>query len=116
MTHGGPEVPRSQAIDREVRAWPGVTGHTHRFGGTEYRLGRREIGHIHGDWLADVPLPRRLRDPLVASGRARPHHVLPDSGWVSIPIESPEGTEQALAALRLSFDLATRQRENRRGS
>ncbi|MGH2605797.1 MAG: luciferase family protein, partial [Anaerolineales bacterium] len=31
-----------------VIEWPGVTAHPHRFGGTEYRLGRREFGHVHG--------------------------------------------------------------------
>ncbi len=31
------------------RGWPGVTAHPHRFGGMEYRLGKRELGHIHGD-------------------------------------------------------------------
>src|SRR3972149_215805 len=109
MTHGGPEVPRSQAIDREVRAWPGVSGHPHRFGGTEYRLGKREIGHVHGESLVDVPLPRRLRDELVRQGRANPHHVLPNSGWVSVPMRSPVSAEQAVAILRLSYDLACEQ-------
>jgi hypothetical protein len=104
---------RSGVIDREVLTWPGVTGHPHRFGGTEYRLGRREIGHVHGDSLVDVPLPRRLRDELVAGGRVRPHHVLPDSGWVSVPMRSPDDVDVALSVLRQSYDLAAAQRERR---
>lgn len=31
-------------------------------------------------------MPRRIRDELLRDGRARPHHFLPDSGWVSFPI------------------------------
>src|SRR5438477_7314896 len=27
---------------------PGITSQQHRFGGTEYNLGRREIGHVRG--------------------------------------------------------------------
>ena len=40
-----------------VSEWPGVEAHPHRFGGTEYRIGKREIGHIHGDSLVDIPIP-----------------------------------------------------------
>jgi hypothetical protein len=104
----------SQVIDGEVAAWPGVTRHEHRFGGTEYRLGRREIGHVHGELLVDVPLPRKVRDELVRHGRARPHHVLPESGWVSVPLHSTQDVAAAVRILRLSYDLACVQRERRR--
>ena len=46
-------------INATVMQWPGVTAHPHRFGGTEYRLGKRELGHIHGDHLVDIPFPTR---------------------------------------------------------
>ena len=50
-------VPGAQdQIAEAVLGWPGVTAAPHRFGGTEYRLGRREIGHVHGDYLVDVLL------------------------------------------------------------
>ena len=104
---------RSQMIDREVMSWPGVTSHPHRFGGTEYRLGRRELGHVHGESLVDVPLPRRVRDELVAGGLARPHHVLPESGWVSVPMRTPAEVEAAISILRQSYDLALEQRGKR---
>jgi len=42
--------------------WPGIEAHPHRFGGTEYRIGKREIGHIHGDALVDIPFPKKVRD------------------------------------------------------
>jgi hypothetical protein len=114
MSRPGSDQRRSEAIDREVRAWPDVSRHPHRFGGTEYRLGKREIGHVHGESLVDVPLPRALRDELVAAGRARPHHILPGSGWVSVPLRAPDDVVQALAILRLSYELACAQREKRR--
>ena len=59
-------------IKQAVLAWEGVTAHSHRFGGTEYRLGRREIGHIHGDYLVDIPFPKKVRDELVAAQQAEP--------------------------------------------
>jgi hypothetical protein len=96
-------------------AWHGVEAAPHRFGGIEYRLGRREIGHVHGESLVDVPLPRRLRDELIASGGARPHHLLPDSGWVSAPLQRTDGVGAALEILRRSYEIARKQLEARRG-
>jgi hypothetical protein len=97
-------------IHAAVTEWPGVESHPHRFGGTEYRLGRREIGHIHGDSLVDIPFPKRVRDEVVAEGRAAPHHVLPESGWVSCYLAAPADVSRAIDLLRLSFDLAVKQK------
>jgi hypothetical protein len=98
-----------QKIHDTVTSWPGVTAGAHRFGGTEFRLGSRELGHIHGDYLVDVPFPTKLRNEIVAAGRALPHHVLPNSGWVSFYLNEPADIERAVALLRQSFDLAQRQ-------
>ncbi|HEX2988578.1 MAG TPA: luciferase family protein [Chloroflexota bacterium] len=97
-----------QRLESAVATWPGTTAHPHRFGGTEFRLGRREIGHIHGDYLVDIPFPRKIRDELIAAGRCEPHHVLPQSGWVSAYIRSEPDVENAIDLLRISFDLATK--------
>src|SRR5687768_18175123 len=97
---------RGSRITDEVSSWEGVTTHPHRFGGVEFRLGKRELGHLHGDRLADLPFPRRIRDELVAAGRARPHHVLPESGWVSRTIAGPEDVDEVVALFRLSYDHA----------
>jgi hypothetical protein len=91
-----------------VLEWPGVTAHPHRFGGTEYRLGRRELGHVHGDSLVDIPFPKKVRDEVVAAGLAEPHHVLPESGWVSFYMREAADIGRAIELLRRSFDLAER--------
>ena len=49
--------PFGKLIEQEVASWPGVTAAPHRFGGVEFRVGRRELGHLHGNRLADLPLP-----------------------------------------------------------
>ena len=100
-----------QQVRAAVLSWPGAEAHPHRFGGEEYRLGRREIGHMHGDYLVDIPFPKRVRDEVVAAGRAEPHHILPDSGWVSLFIRTPDDVPRAIDLLRLSFDLATRKHQ-----
>lgn len=95
-----------ERIAQAVLAWPGVEQAPHRFGGIEFRLVKRELGHLHGNALVDLPFPRKVRDELVAQGRARPHHVLPDSGWVSFWIESPEDVEHAITLFRLAYERA----------
>jgi hypothetical protein len=102
-----------ELIHTAALAWPGVTAHPHRFGGTEYRLGKREIGHVHGSSLVDIPFPTKVRNDLVAAGRAQPHHILPDSGWVSLYIRDTADVQAAIALLQLSYELARRQADKR---
>jgi hypothetical protein len=97
----------SAAADRicaEVGAWPDVTAAPHRFGGVEFRVGRRELGHLHGGHLADLPFPRRIRDELVSTSRAAPHHVMPESGWVSFRIRTSEDIDRAIELFRLNYE------------
>jgi hypothetical protein len=103
----------SERIAAEIGALPGVNAEPHRFGGIEYRYGRRELGHVHGDRFADLPFPRRVRDDLVAEGRARPHHVLPDSGWVTAQITTDDEVENVIALFKLGYERATAQEERR---
>ena len=99
-----------QHITETLLGWEGVSAHPHRFGGTEYRLGKRELGHIHGDHLVDIPFPTRVRDELVASGQVLPHHILPESGWVSFYLVEAGDVERAISLLRRSFELARHQK------
>ncbi|MEA2139843.1 MAG: hypothetical protein QOG56_2993 [Solirubrobacteraceae bacterium] len=96
----------TEAVRRELLAHDDVVEATHRFGGIEFRLGRRELGHLHGERLADLPFPRRVRDELVAAGRAVPHHVLPDSGWVSRRVQGPEDVDAVVELFRMSYERA----------
>jgi len=95
----------AERIRAEVASWDGVSVEPHRFGGIEFRLGRRELGHLHGESFADLPFTRALRDELVAAGRARRHHVLPDSGWVTRPLDD---ADEVIALFRLSYERAVR--------
>lgn len=94
-----------QKIYEAVTHWEEIAHAPHRFGGTEYRLGR-EVGHVHGDSLVDIPFPLHVRDELVESGAAEPHHILPKSGWVSIFLRSPDDVERAIRLFRRSYELA----------
>ncbi len=99
-----------ETITSTVSSWDGITVQPHRFGGVEYVIGKREIGHIHGDHLVDIPFPTKIRDEIVAAGLAQPHHILPDSGWVSFYLRQPEDVQAAIRLLERSYEIARKQK------
>ena len=98
-----------QIIDTLI-TWNGMEAHPHRFGGTEFRMGRREIGHIHGDYLVDIPFPKRIRDEIVAAKEAEPHHILPETGWISFYLREEGDIAKAIDLLKRSYEVALKQR------
>jgi hypothetical protein len=99
-------------IEIALQNCSGITAQPHRFGGTEYRLGRREVGHVHADYLVDIPFPKKVRDELVTAGRAEPHHILPESGWVSIYLKQASDVDRAIELLLYSFEIAKKSSSN----
>jgi hypothetical protein len=99
-----------EKIAQAVLSWEGVSAHPHRFGGTEFRIGRRELGHIHGDHLVDIPFPKKVRDEVVSTGFAKEHHVLPESGWVSCYLKQEGDMEKAIELMQYSYRLALHQK------
>src|SRR5690349_17787212 len=103
-------TPAGELIRAADTSWPGVEALPHRFGGTEYSYGRKELGHVHGDRLADLLLPRRLHDEVIAAGRASPHHVLPATGWVSCWMDGPGDADNVIELFRLQYERYTASR------
>ncbi|GAB4547596.1 MAG: hypothetical protein OHK0023_09240 [Anaerolineae bacterium] len=93
-----------------VTAWSGTEQASHRFGGTEFRLGKVEIGHIHRNGMVDIPFTRAIRDILLAEGKAEPHHLLPETGWISFYIRAETDVAAALWLLRVSYLQKARRR------
>ena len=91
-------------IKKEILSWPYVTSNPHRFGGLEFRINERELGHVHGDRLADLPFPMDVRNDLVNSGRVSPHHILPQSGWVSCWIKGEEDIPVVIELFKMRYD------------
>lgn len=91
-------------IEAEVLCWPGVTTGIHRYGGTEFRVGSREIGHLHGHGLLDILFTRAVRDQIVEAQLARPHHIFPQSAWISFDVNSAADVPAALTLLRRSYE------------
>jgi Family of unknown function (DUF5519) len=70
------------------------------------RVGRRELGHLRGDAVADVPLPPQLPDQLAKDEVALKYQRRRDPGWVSVPLETEEGVQHALALMRGNLERA----------
>ena len=102
-----------KVITETLLLWEGLSTAPHRFGGVEYRLGTRELGHIHGDHLIDIPFPKRVRDEIVDAGLAEPHHILPETGWVSFYLRMDGDIQRAIELLRRSYEIALKQKQPR---
>lgn len=100
----------SRQVIETLLTWEGIESHPHRFGGVEFRIGKREIGHIHGDSLVDIPFPKKVRDAVVAAGEAEPHHILPESGWVSFYLRDQADVARAIQLLQRSYAIALKQK------
>ncbi|WP_276257835.1 luciferase family protein [Haloglomus litoreum] len=92
-----------ERLIEEVGSWEGITVAEHRFGGTEFRVGPREIGHVHAWGMLDIAYLRKLRDVLIDEGETGVHHLLAESGWTTYYIESPDDYDHARWLLRLSY-------------
>ena len=97
----------SHKVQKELLSWPGVTIHDHRFGGIEFRVNGREMGHMHGDRLADLPFPKDVGKKLIVEGKALPHHVLPQSGWISYYIKGIEDIPGTIELFQMQYERMT---------
>jgi hypothetical protein len=99
-----------EAVEREVLEWPGVWRKRDEdgpggIGVTGYRVGRRQIGHVHDDGHADFRFPPEVRKDLIRTGMAVPHPAFPDSRTtVSYSIRTPEDVPGALQLFRRSYE------------
>jgi hypothetical protein len=102
-------------VEREVLQWPGTTSEPGRFDSVAFRYGKREIGHVHRDRIADLPVIPETRENLLAKGRARPHRA-GSKGYISYPMENREDVATVLEILGWNYDRARGAAEKRAAS
>ena len=103
------------AVEREVLLWPGTISEPGRFDAVSFRYGKREIGHVHRDRIADLPVTGEAREELLAKGRARPHRA-GSKGYISYPMEDREDVSAVLEILGWNYDRAKAAAERRAAS
>jgi hypothetical protein len=95
----------SEQIVEEVRSWPGVEAGPGRRGELAFKVGKREIGHLHGDHAAHFGFPKELWQALFEEGRIDYHPVFPGKpGFAARRIETDEDLQDVIAMLRLNYE------------
>jgi hypothetical protein len=95
----------SQRITDEVTSWPGVTAGYGERSEWGFTVGRRAIGHLHGDRVAHFSFPKEVGAELRAQGRIGPHQVAPDKpAWGARAIRTEEDIQDVIAMLRMNYD------------
>jgi predicted DNA-binding protein (MmcQ/YjbR family) len=98
-------------ISAEVESWPGVETGPGRFGSLRFAIGRRELGHLHGDRIADLPLRPEMAARLIEAGEAREHRYTPEgSGWVTVELDSDDDADRVIGLMRSSYERAVEKR------
>jgi Family of unknown function (DUF5519) len=98
----------SQQITEEVTSWPGVEAGPGRRGEFSFKVGRREIGHLHGDHAAHFSFPKQVWHELFEQGRVGHHPVFPGKeGPAARRIEDEEDVRDVIELMRLNYDRFT---------
>ena len=97
----------SEQITEEVTSWPGVEAGPGRRGEFAFTVGRREIGHLHGDRVAHFGFPKQVWHELFDAGRVAYHPVFPGKpGFAARAIEGDGDIRDVIELLRLNYDRA----------
>jgi hypothetical protein len=97
----------SERITDEVRSWPGIEAGAGRRGEYAFRLGRREIGHLHGDHAAHFSFPKDAWAKLREEGRITEHPVFPGrAGPAARRIENEADVRDVIELMRLNYERA----------
>jgi hypothetical protein len=95
----------SQRITEEVTSWPGVEAGPGRRGEFAFTVGRREIGHLHGDRAAHFGFPKDVWAELKGQGRIVDHPVFPGKqGPAARKIEDEADVRDVIELMRLNYD------------
>lgn len=95
----------SEQITEQVTSWPGVEAGCGDRGEFAFRLGQREIGHLHGDRVLHIGFPKAVWHELYDAGRIDYHPVFPGKpGWAARAIETEDDVRDVIALLRINYD------------
>jgi hypothetical protein len=111
------------AIKREIMSWPGVTSQPQSFGGIDFRVGGKELGHLHGENMVDLPLKPNVflnnNSNLIDAAKQskdktqRPlpqHDVYPESNWINYWIGGEDDVPQVIELFKLKYETLTKVR------
>jgi Luciferase len=95
----------SERITEEVTSWPGVLAGPGGRGELAFKVGRQEIGHLHGDYVAHFGFPKNVWTRLFEQGRIDYHPVFPGRpGFGARRIETEDDVRDVIALMRLNYE------------
>ncbi len=99
------ETSPSRLITDEVTSWPGVEAGPGSRGEFAFKVGRREIGHLHGDRTAHFGFPKEVWTELFEEQRIDYHPVFPGKpGFGARRIETDEDVRDVIELMRVNYD------------
>ena len=90
-------------LEQEFLAWDQVDVSSHRYGGMQFNISGKELGHLHSNGLMDILFSVKLKKENRDQGRAEDHHVFKKSGWISFYIRDLGDKAYALELLRMAY-------------
>jgi Family of unknown function (DUF5519) len=94
----------SEVITEEVTSWPGVKAGAGSRGEFGFTVGRRQIGHLHGDRAAHFSFPKQVWAELFEQGRVVHHPVFPGkAGPAARRIETEADVRDVIELLRINY-------------
>ncbi|CAA9474855.1 MAG: hypothetical protein AVDCRST_MAG67-463 [uncultured Solirubrobacteraceae bacterium] len=97
----------SERITEQVTSWPGVEAGLGRRGEFGFTLGRRELGHLHGDRVFHGGFPKKVWQELFDQGRIDHHPVFPGKpGYAARRIDGDDDVRDVIELIRLNYDRA----------
>ena len=93
------------SIADEVLSWPGVMAGPGSRGEYSFKVGAREIGHLHGTRVAHFGFPKDVWQELFDAGRIDYHPVFPGKpGFGARAIVTDDDAEEVVALMRVNYD------------
>lgn len=92
-------------IEKNVLSWEGTSLKLHKYGGIQFDVKNKEIGHIHSNGLLDILFKREIKMQLIKEGKVQDHHSFSKSGWISFYIKNENDKKYALELLEYSYIL-----------
>ena len=88
-----------------MTSWPGVSVGVNARGGDAFMVGKREIGHLHGDHALHTGFPKSIWKELREQGRIEYHPVFPGrEGPAARRIADEDDVRDAIELLRLNYE------------
>jgi Family of unknown function (DUF5519) len=101
----GTQSTASERITAEVTGWPGVHAEYGTRGEFAFKLGGRELGHLHGNHVAHFGFPKHVWTELFEQQRIDYHPVFPGRpGFGARRIEGEDDVRDVIELLRLNYD------------